>query len=273
MEFEVSREDAATVLTPVGRLDGLTAEYLEARISEVVGPGEAVLVLDCSRLRHISSGGLRALLIGAKLCRQRDGDLAVAALQPQCRRVLEVTGFLSILDHYETLAAALAADGRERRAEKRGRGEAPERAALMIEERRSGPAVVLYPIGQLNEEGARVLESRVSGLVADGDALIVLDCTGMTYVNSAGLRALLVGAKLCGRQEGTLSIAALQPQCRSVVSMSGFLSVIDCFESGKAALTALAGETGGPPPEPGPDETSAPEHSPPARSRAGRRPR
>lgn len=242
MEFKVSRENAATVLTPVGRLDGLTAGVLEARISEL---GVADLVLDCSQLLYISSGGLRALLICAKLCRQQDGDLVVAALQPQCRRVLEVSGFLSILDHHETLAAALAANGRKRHREPRGSGEASERAALKIEERRSGPAVVLYPIGQLNEEGARILESRISGLVADGDALLVLDCAGMTYCNNAGLLALLVGAKLCDQRDGKLSIAALQPQCRSVVSMSGFLSVIDYFENGQAALAALAKEGDG----------------------------
>lgn len=242
MEFEVSRQGAATVLTLVGRLDGLTAGVLEARISGLVGPGAADLVLDCSQLLHISSGGLRALLIGAKLCRQQDGDLVVAALHPQCRRVLEITGFLSILDHHETLAAALAANGRERRRERRRRGEAPDPAALMIEERRSGPAVVLYPVGQLNEEGAHVLEGRVSGLVAGGETLLVLDCTGMTYVNSAGLRALLTAAKQCSGRDGALSITALQPQCRTVLSMSGFLSVIDYFETGQAALAALVKE-------------------------------
>lgn len=69
---------------------------------------------------------------------------------------------------------------------------------------------------------------------------MVLDCAGMTYVSSAGLRALLRCARLCRRQRGTLLIASLSAQPLSVLNMSGFLSVIDCHETRDAALAALS---------------------------------
>ena len=55
----------------------------------------------------------RALLIGAKECRRAGGDLAIAALAPQCRSVMEMSGFLTVIDYRETLEAALAALARE----------------------------------------------------------------------------------------------------------------------------------------------------------------
>ena len=99
---------------------------------------------------------------------------------------------------------------------------------MTIGERKDRSAIVLFPVGRLNRVGARVLEARVADVVARGEVRLVLDCVGMSYVSSIGLRALLRCAKLCQHEGGRLVMAGLQPECRSVLGMSGFLSVIDC---------------------------------------------
>ena len=63
-------------------------------------------------MTYISSAGLRAVLAGATTRRHLGGRLAIAALAPECRSVLEVSGFLSFLDDHETVDAALAAPDR-----------------------------------------------------------------------------------------------------------------------------------------------------------------
>ena len=69
---------------------------------------------------------------------------------------------------------------------------------------------------------------------------MVLDCVGMNYVSSSGLRALLQCARICAREGGKLVMARLQPGCRSVMEMSGFPSVIDCHDTTEAALAGFA---------------------------------
>ena len=237
MKIEERKAGRAVVLSPVGRLNGAGGRLLEGRVAELAGRGETSIVLDCGRT-VIGSAGLRALLLCTRLCRRDGGELSVVSLKPECRTLLEVSGMLIVLDHRETGSAALAARNRARR---RGGGRADrDRAAMTVQESEFEAAVVLFPIGRLNDEGAGVLEARVYGFVDRGKALIVLDCARIDYVSSAGLRALLLCAKICAQEGGKLVIAALQPQCRSVIEMSGFLSVIEHRDTREEALSALA---------------------------------
>ena len=109
-----------------------------------------------------------------------------------------------------------------------------------IEERKEGAAVVVSLNGRLDGTSAPDLEARVSAIVDCGDVRVVLDCSQMSYVSSAGLRALLISARKCQQGSGKLALAALQPECRSVLEMSGFLSIIECHETSEAALAAVA---------------------------------
>ena len=233
MKIETHREGRTVLVSPSGRLDGAGAPALEAELCNVASLGGRV-VLDGRGLDYISSAGLRALLIGAKTCVQEGGELAVAAFGPECRAVVEASGLLSVLDYHETREAALAARFRARRPEA---GE----AALEIGEHHEEGAVVLSLAGRLDSAGAAVLMGRISAAIGCGTVRLVLDCEGMSYVNSAGLRSLLIGAKACREEGGALVIAALAPQCRSVMAMSGFLSVLDCRETREEALAASSG--------------------------------
>lgn len=62
----------------------------------------------------------------------------------------------------------------------------------------------------------------------------------MSYVSSAGLRVLLICARKCQQEGGKLAVARLQPECRSVLEMSGFLAIIECHETSETALAALS---------------------------------
>ena len=227
------KEGAAVVVSPSGRLDGAGAPVLEAELSAIARRAGGRVVLDGRCIVYISSVGLRALLIGAKICVQEGGGLAIAALRPDCRAVMEASGLLTVLGCHETVEAALAAGAPGRRKPADG----PD---VEIGERHEARALVLSLNGRLDSDGAAVLMARISAALERGAVRMVLDCAGMSYVNSAGLRALLIGTRACRQEGGTFAIAALAPQCRSVLEMSGFLSVIDYRETREAALAAIA---------------------------------
>ena len=111
---------------------------------------------------------------------------------------------------------------------------------MEIEERTEGTAVVVSLNGRLDGVSGPDLETRLAAIVERGDVRVVLDCGQMGYVSSAGLRVLLISARKCQQGDGKLAIAALQPECRSVMEMSGFLSIIECHETSEAALAAVA---------------------------------
>ncbi len=94
--------------------------------------------------------------------------------------------------------------------------------------------------GRVDGASAPELENELSSRIRDGSVRILLDCGEMNYISSAGLRVFLLAAKRCKQSGGALSIAALQPSCRSVIEMGGFHTIIDCFDTRDEALAASA---------------------------------
>ena len=239
MTIDERQEGTAVIVSPVGRLDAAGAPALEGKVSALARHGVRRVVLDCRGVAYINSAGLRVLLVSAKACHQAGGRLTIAALGPQCRSIMYASGLLSILGSHETVEEALAAPDR---AVDAGCGWPTPRArrGIAIEERSEGAAIVLSLNGRLDGPSATILEGRIATIVDRGGVRVVLDCSGMSYINSVGLRALLLCARTCHEEGGKLVIAALTSDCRSVVGMSGFLSIIDYHETREAAIAALA---------------------------------
>jgi len=83
------------IVSCVGSIDALTAGEVEAALS-----GFKNIVLDLSQVDFLSSAGLRAILNSLKECRKIGGDLRLAAPQPGVERVLNISGFTTIMKYY-----------------------------------------------------------------------------------------------------------------------------------------------------------------------------
>jgi anti-sigma B factor antagonist len=108
MEIQVEHRAEATVVRVLGDVDGVTAETLMAALETHVGGGHVKLVADLSGVKYTSSAGLRALLAVVRDARRGGGDLRLAAVQPHVRKILELSGFTSILKLYEDVDTAVA---------------------------------------------------------------------------------------------------------------------------------------------------------------------
>lgn len=78
-----------------GRLDTTTAPQLEAVVQNELA-GVEDLEMDFSKLRYISSAGLRVLLAAQKMM-NRQGKMAVKNSPEEILEIFEVTGFSEIL--------------------------------------------------------------------------------------------------------------------------------------------------------------------------------
>ena len=69
---------------------------------------------------------------------------------------------------------------------------------------------------------------------------LLIDCSRLNYISSAGLRVLMIAAKKCRKQNGKCVLAALQPPIQEIFRISRFDLVFETFPSVRAALEALS---------------------------------
>lgn len=111
MEIAFRESGAVTVVAIRGSVDGLTAGDLSDAVAGRVKEGRTHLVADFAEVEYISSAGLRALLGALKDARQQGGDFRLAAIRPDVQRVLDLSGFTSILKAFATVDAAVGSFG------------------------------------------------------------------------------------------------------------------------------------------------------------------
>jgi anti-sigma B factor antagonist len=95
MTIEIKKNDQATIIEIVGRLDTITAPVLDKTINEDISDTKN-LVLDLKGMEYISSAGLRVLLSAQKKM-QKIGTMKVTNVCAEVMEVFEMTGFADIL--------------------------------------------------------------------------------------------------------------------------------------------------------------------------------
>ncbi len=109
---------------------------------------------------------------------------------------------------------------------------------MMISSEKQDGLTIVSINGRVDGATAPDLESDLSAMIRGGDVRVLLDCSEMNYISSAGLRVFLLAAKRCKQGGGLLSISSLQPACKSVIEMGGFHTIIDCYATREDAVAA-----------------------------------
>ena len=114
---------------------------------------------------------------------------------------------------------------------------------MELHPRRFADATVLSPAGRIDHSSAEPFrEALLARLSAAGKDPVVVDLTGVEYIASAGLRALMIAAKQVKTQGATMFLAGLQPVVREVFEISRFTLVFTIFASLREALAAVSPE-------------------------------
>jgi anti-anti-sigma factor len=109
MELRTRRVGDVLVVDMVGRLDSRTAGPASTELNQIAQGGHGKLVLNVHGLEYLSSAGLRAILVAAKLVQVHGGAIKVCDANATVKRVMEVSGMSSLLHLYDTEKDALAA--------------------------------------------------------------------------------------------------------------------------------------------------------------------
>jgi anti-sigma B factor antagonist len=79
--------------------------------------------------------------------------------------------------------------------------------------------------GRLDADTTTQFGELLNGCIDRGDRRIVLDLSGVDYVSSVGLRALILGAKRLGPLGGRIVLCAPQDRIRHLLDIAGFGSI------------------------------------------------
>ncbi len=109
---------------------------------------------------------------------------------------------------------------------------------MQIAEAKKNGVMVVSVDGRMDAGNAPTLEQKVLALIAAGEKRLVIDCTQLEYVSSAGLRVLLVAAKRLSN-DGRLGIAGLNNQIRDVFDVAGFSSIFQIYRTPEEAIAAV----------------------------------
>lgn len=111
MEISTKEQDSVQVISVNGSLDALTAPELADALATQLREGNVKLVADLTGLEYTSSAGLRVLLNSVKDARAKGGDLRLSGVQPNVKKVLDLSGFMSIMKSFADTNAAVASFG------------------------------------------------------------------------------------------------------------------------------------------------------------------
>jgi len=109
VEIQTRRVRDVVVVDMIGRLDSRTSGPASTELNKIAqGPDRKVL-LNVDKLDYVSSAGLRAILVAAKLIQVNMGNIKICRANATVKQVMEVSGFNSLLHLYDTEESALAA--------------------------------------------------------------------------------------------------------------------------------------------------------------------
>ncbi|MDC0325791.1 STAS domain-containing protein [bacterium] len=106
-ELKIIERDGAIIAVPDKRLDTNTAPDAETGLALQLEKGNSKIIIDFKNTDYISSAGLRVILKSAKMAKQNSGLVVLCNANSQIHEVLEISGFLTMLKHFDNLDDAL----------------------------------------------------------------------------------------------------------------------------------------------------------------------
>jgi anti-anti-sigma factor len=97
------------------------------------------------------------------------------------------------------------------------------------------------PTGRIDASNAAACEQELLALMANQGPSALIDLSGLSYISSAGLRVLLVGAKSARAKGGKAVICSAPATIAEVLKMSGFDKIIPLLADRAAAQAQLGG--------------------------------
>jgi anti-sigma B factor antagonist len=100
----------------------------------------------------------------------------------------------------------------------------------------SGPVVIVQMPERLDLDGVRILLQELEPLLEGHRARIVLDCSQVRYIDSAGVEMMLHCLEEAMKCDGDLKLAALSPESEVMLELMRVARVFEVFATSDEAV-------------------------------------
>ena len=98
-----------------------------------------------------------------------------------------------------------------------------------------GNTTIVNLNGRLDTSNYTELEEKLLKIITKGSAILV-DCAGLDYISSSGLRVLLLALKKAELTDSKLALCSLQDRIMEIFKISAFDSIFTIFQNQEEAL-------------------------------------
>ncbi len=110
---------------------------------------------------------------------------------------------------------------------------------MNITDKKEGNALIIVLSGRMDATTAPSFQSACDKWLTAGERHVIIDCSGLEYISSAGLREILGLGKAIKAQDGFLGLCRLTGMVREVFEISGFFNIFPVFECLEDARDAI----------------------------------
>jgi anti-sigma B factor antagonist len=113
--------------------------------------------------------------------------------------------------------------------------------SFSIETKNQGPVRVIAIRGYLDAHTAPLFENVVAEELRAGRCRLVVDCTDLDYISSAGLGVFMTFIDEARQAGGDIKLAAIQPKVYQIFDVLGFPALFDIQASVEQAVARFDG--------------------------------
>jgi len=116
---------------------------------------------------------------------------------------------------------------------------------LSVEVRETGGVTLLYPKGFINAHTVRLFEAAFAGAIANSQTRIVVNCSELLYIASAGLGAIMGVVEDVRGAGGDIRLAELNETVANIFEILGFDRLYRIFPSEFDAVSSFESDASG----------------------------
>ncbi len=104
-----------------------------------------------------------------------------------------------------------------------------------------GEVLIARAEDRIDGANAREFQDALQAAVDEHDCTMILDMEDLTYISSAGLRVILLTARVLQRNNNGLALCSLSGPVREIFEISGFDKIIQIHDSQADAIASVGG--------------------------------
>lgn len=112
---------------------------------------------------------------------------------------------------------------------------------MQMDQRTIDGIVVFSLKGRLDGNTAREFEQTVLASLENGAKRIVFDCQGLDYINSTGLRVMVMAYQRLHDRDGRIAVCSLKDYIQEIFDISGYDQIFVLHQDCDEALQQVQG--------------------------------